>query len=197
MNDTPILVYYDFVDPLSWWVFEELEAAPDSIRSRVRWHGFELRPPPVPMTDRDDPDIADRWRSLHGLMNDTEASTVATVPAAPPHLVPWTRKAHELVLHAETLDLADATRERIFRAYVCEGVDIGRIDRLVELAAALGMDRSNTKAVLDVDRFDEAVATGRAEAIARGISSCPVVEVDGERRTGFHDRALLRTFLGT
>jgi predicted DsbA family dithiol-disulfide isomerase len=88
-------------------------------------------------------------------------------------------------------------RSRIFDAYVHEGMDIGRIDRLVELAAGLGLDRSNTRAVLDVDRFDHAVVDRRAQAAANGITAIPVVEVDGERLTGFHDAALLRTFLGT
>lgn len=197
MSDTQILVYYDFVDPLSWHLFELLRAFPESIRARVEWRGFELRPPPSPMTDIDDPEIADRWGSVRRQLEGAHGAAVATAPIAPPRLVPWTRKAHEVVLHAEASDLGDAMRERIFHAYVQEGADIGRIDRLVDLAAGLGLDRSNSKAVLDVDRFDEAVTKVRMDAIARGITSCPVVEMDGERRTGFHDAALLRTFLGT
>ena len=195
MSDTQILVYYDFVDPLSWHLFELLRAFPESTRARVAWRGFEVRPPPSPLTDIDDPEIADRWKAVRRHLEGADGAVATSI--APPRLVPWTRKAHELVLHAEASDRGDAMREKIFHAYVQEGVDIGRIDRLVELAAGIGLDRSNSKAVLDVDRFDEAVTKVRTDAIARGITSCPVVEMDGERRTGFHDAALLRTFLGT
>lgn len=197
MNEAPIHVYYDFVDPLSWLVFEQLGALPETARARLKWIGFELRPPPTPLTDIDHPEIASRWEAAreHSVEASEPSEPVAIL--APPSLVPWTRKAHELVLHADEHDRSDEMRSRIFAAYVTEGVDIGRIDRLVELAVDVGLERTNTKAVLDVDRFDAAVAEQRDTALSLGIESTPTVEVDGERHTGFHDAALLRTFLGT
>lgn len=197
MNDTPIRVYFDFVDPLSWLLSKQLANTPEPLQARIEWRAFELRPPPTPLTDLDDPEIADRWQMVHKASVAGVDRSAGENPVAPPRLVPWTRKAHEVVLHAREHDLGDAMRCRIFDAYVHEGTDIGRIDRLVELAEGLGLDRSHTKAVLDVDRFDSTVREGRAEAEALGITTSPVLEANGDRITGFHDAALLRTFLGT
>ena len=197
MNDTPIRVYYDFVDPFSWLLSKQLASAPEPLQARLEWTGFELRPPPVPLTDLDDPEIAGRWQTVLAAIAGEDGRLLGGDSVAPPRLVPWTRKAHEAVLHAGEHDLGEAMRRRIFEAYVHEGTDIGRIDRLVELAAGLGLDRSNTRAVLDVDRFDHAVLERRTQAASNGITVIPVVEANGERLTGFHDAALLRTFLGT
>jgi predicted DsbA family dithiol-disulfide isomerase len=142
--------YFDFVDPLSY--LQEIELAGLGAVGSIEPIGFELAPPPAPLTS-----VADeRWQRRYAEARTLPAADGVTL--APPPLVPWTRKAHELHLLARESGRADEVRRAIFEAYFGRGEDIGRVDRLVEVAAGLGLDRTTVKAALDVDRFDEEVA---------------------------------------
>jgi predicted DsbA family dithiol-disulfide isomerase len=109
--------------------------------------------------------------------------------------VPWTRKAHELHAFASARDLGDRVRAAIFEAYFDAGRDIGRVDVLVDVAAAAGIDRTEAKAVLDVDRHGAEVAAVRAEAVELGVDDVPTVRVDGRLERGFPDPVLIGTLL--
>ena len=113
----------------------------------------------------------------------------------PPDLVPWTRKAHELALFAQESGVGDVVRTRIFETYLLEGGDIGRVDVLVELGRQAGLDATETKAVLDVDRYEAAVVEARGSAEELGISDTPTLVVEERRLRGFHNRTTLGTFL--
>lgn len=177
-------IYFDLIDPLSYLVAKEIDGVEDF--PGLTWRPFELRPPPAPMTTSDDPALASRWRLAR------EAGP--SVGFAPGELVPWTRKAHELLLHAPP-GRADTLRLRVFEAYLLEGRDIGRIDVLVELARSAGLDATATKAVLDVDRHEADVRTARLEADADDITDTPVIVRGHRRLEGFHNRTALGTFL--
>ena len=114
-------------------------------------------------------------------------------------LVPWTRKAHELIAHATAHDAssADAVRLAVAVAYALEGRDIGRVDVLVEIGIANGLDRTETKAVLDVDRYEADVARAAREAATAQVTRTPTIIVGSERFEGFHNRTALGTLLGT
>lgn len=205
MDETPTTFYFDFTDPLSFLVARSLADLAATATGELIWHPFELRPPPTPLIGVDDPSFAARWS--------TARERAPDVPFAPPRLVPWTRKAHELVAYAaedvtedgtpaagstaDTNELAELIRGRLFEAYHLEGRDIGRVDVLVDLAVGAGLDRTRTKAVLDVDRHEAAISSGRDAALAEGIDQTPTVVRGGTRLEGFHDRAALGTLLGT
>ena len=87
--------------------------------------------------------------------------------------VPWTRKAHELCEFARERDCLHAVRRALFRAHFIDHTDIGRIDLLVEIAQAVGLERSETKAVLDVDRYAGAVLQSRENALGQGVTDVP------------------------
>jgi predicted DsbA family dithiol-disulfide isomerase len=179
--------YFDFVDPLSYLQEVELSglAAPGSIEAI----GFELAPPPAPLTSLDD----QRWQRRYAEARTLPAAGGVTL--APPPLVPWTRKAHELHLLARESGRADEVRRAIFESYFGRGEDIGRVDRLVELAAGLGFDRTAVKAALDVDRYDAGVAEARRSAAEAGVVDTPSIAVSTGILRGFHNRAALGSLL--
>ncbi len=191
MSDPAVTIHFDFVDPLSYLLARELAALVPTSDGRLSWSPFELHPPPTPLVTVDDPSLQGRWAEARRL------AAHRGVELAPPRLVPWTRKAHELVLHAAETDLDDAVRDRIFEAYMREGRDIGRVDVLVALASDAGLDRTRTKAVLDVDRFEARVAALREAAAAEGVTDAPTVVHGAGRLEGFHNRDRLGTLLGT
>lgn len=189
MTSSPVRIYFDFSDPISFLLAREIDGLEDGERLPITWSPFEFLPPPAPLTGQSDPALSARWLIARSL------SREAGVALAPPDLVPWTRKAHELALYAAEAGVGRAVRSSIFEAYFLSGIDIGRVDLLVPIAVAAGLDATEAKATLDVDRFDEAVTQARAAATEAGISETPVI-VRGERRLeGFHNRTALGTFL--
>jgi predicted DsbA family dithiol-disulfide isomerase len=177
--------YFDFVDPLSYLTelaIRDLEASRGIEVERV---GYELRPPPAPLTDFHDSFWSARWGAAR--------LAGAGIPWNPAALVPWTRKAHELQLFADERGVGAVIRQAIFEAYLERARDIGRIDELVEIARAKGLDPSETKAVLDVDRHREQLLDIRREADSLGLVELPALLVHGGLVQGFRNPTDLST----
>ena len=189
MPNSPAAFYFDFIDPLSYLLEIELEAVVGPTDERVARIGFEIRPPPAPLTDIDDPAIASRWDVARAVAEELGLSL------SPPRLVPWSRKAHELHLYAASRDLGPNIRAAVFDAYFVGGCDIGRIDVLVEVARSAGLDVTETKAVLDVDRFEAELTAARDRAASADVVDAPVLVLGSARLEGFHNRSTLGTFL--
>lgn len=191
MYDVRPRLYFDFVDPGSLLVRGRIAA----LGLDCTLVGFEMRPPPDTLVDPADPAWTAYWDEVAPGLR-----ALGCPPRLPP-LVPWTRKAHELMCQAEAAapdddDLAERLRDRVFRAYVEEGADIGRIDVLVPLAEEAGLDRTETRAVLDVDRWRDTVEAARADAVRAGVRGVPTLLHRGRRLEGVHDEETLRAFLG-
>jgi len=180
-------LYFDLVDPLSYLVERELGSLETG--ALVERVPFELRPPPRPLVLIDDDTLAERWAAARSL------AARAGLALSPPRLVPWSRKAHELVALAAAHGVADLVRRAAFDAYMLGGQDIGRVDVLVEIAREAGLDRTEAKAVLDVDRHEEDVLAARRRATADRVEDAPVLVGRSGRLEGFHNREALRTFL--
>ena len=189
MDSTPIRFWFDYADPLSYVqdrvLTAVLDEAPETPVERIP---LELRPPPAPLIDPEGSWWRNRW--TQALAAAAEAGIVMSAPS----IVPWTRKAHELVEHARESGLEAAVHGAIFDAFFGKGLDIGRIDVLVELAMDLGLDRTSTKATLDVDRH-AATVTSWAD-VSGAPSEPPVIAVGPTFLRGFHNHDDLRTFLG-
>lgn len=190
MSDARPRLFFDFVDPGSYLMDLRLERLAAGLGRTVERVPFELRPPPEPLLDAAAPGFVAYWNDMARLL---EAEGVHAVR---PALVPWTRKAHELVLHASEQGDPGPVRRALFRRFHEDGQDIGRVDVLLEVALAAGLDRTATKAVLDVDRHADGVRRARAEGEARGVRGVPTLTVDEDRLEGIHDEEAIRAFLG-
>lgn len=181
--------YFDFVDPLSYVQEIELGRLDPALGGRVERIGFELVPPPAPLTSIHD----ERWRRRYAEARVSAAA--AGITLSPPPFVPWTRKAHELHAFSREHGRGDDVRRAIFEAYFGREEDIGRVDRLVALAVPLGFDRTAVKAALDVDRYQEDVVRDREEATESGIVDVPSIALSGGILRGFHNRESLGSLL--
>lgn len=183
--------YFDYLDPLSYLVDRELRAVLDGASTlELERVPLELCPPPEPLLDPDGRRWRERWEAARRIAADREPVTLDE-----PRILPWTRKAHELVAHARESGKGEEIHRALFEALFARGLDIGRVDVLVGLAGEAGLDAMETKAVLDVDRHAEEVATLRRVALEAAGGEPPVVARGGERLRGFHNREALRTFL--
>ena len=176
MPNRPLVFHFDFVDPGSRLAAHLIDEA--GVADAVEWRGFELRPPPRPLIDPTAPD----WQTYHA--RTIEFARGFGVPMATPQLVPWTRKAHELAEFAREGDCDHTVRRALFEAHFVDLTDIGRIDLLVEIAHRAGLDRTEAKAVLDVDRYTDAVLGQRAAARTQGVTLVPALVAGGRRLEG-------------
>jgi predicted DsbA family dithiol-disulfide isomerase len=88
--------------------------------------------------------------------------------------------AHRLLHWAGTLGKQDAMKERLMRAYQSEGAVISNPDVLVALAADIGLDATEARAVLDSDRYATDVRTDEQLAGELGITGVPFFVLAGK-----------------
>lgn len=86
--------------------------------------------------------------------------------------------AHRLVHLAAARGKAPALEERLMKGYFTDGIAIGEPAELVRLAADVGLDESEARAVLESARYAEAVRADEARARAFGISGVPFFAID-------------------
>ena len=189
MDETPPRLYYDYVDPLSLVVEHDVAALEQEGWTKVARHPLELRAPPAGLIHSDDPLWVRRWEQALSL------GKARGLQLHAPSLVPWSRKAHELALHAREKDLFEQVHPALFIAYLKEGRDIGRVDVLVSLAADVGLDREEVRTVLGVDRHAAELDGLRGEAERLGVRGVPTLLVAGERIEGVLPAEALRALL--
>ena len=181
--------YYDYVDPVSYNLNHRLQERAGIGRFTLMPRPFELNPPPSPLLDPEGEEFRRLWDRLN------EEGQALSVELRQPWIVPWTRKAHELAFHATEKNCFEEIHEAIFRAYLIEGRDIGRVDVLVEIARTGGLDPQDTKAVLDVDRHRKGVEEARAEGLGVGITTLPTLVWNEKKLEGNPSSETLRSFL--
>lgn len=112
-----------------------------------------------------------------------------------------TRLAHRLLLAAETQQdrsLQARLYDHLFRAYFCDGKNLGDRETLRSIAASTGLDADVASAALDGERF-ESVLDGRlGRAAVLGITAVPTFVIDdrwsipGAQDVEFFERTLGR-----
>jgi predicted DsbA family dithiol-disulfide isomerase len=181
--------FFDAVDPLSFVMYHVLRAAEEQRGVVAAPTPIECYPADAPLTDTEDPFWRLRWSEGERLAKGMGFSLVR------PGLVPRSGKAHELFLHAQESDLGEPALAAIFAAYFLEGRDIGRIDVLVDIALALGFDLTESKAVLDVNRYEDDALMGAKLAVEAGVTGVPALVTSAGALQGFHNQAAIGTFL--
>jgi predicted DsbA family dithiol-disulfide isomerase len=189
MAAVPVVVFSDFTCPFCHVTEAALRRLEDEGLAAPRYAAFELYPAPAPPGTPSEDDV----RAALPLAE--ELGVALRVPPSSPR----TRKAHEAARLAEQKGAGRAMRESLFAAHFGQGRDVGRIDVLVELGAALGVDATELKVVLDVDTFSGAVDADRALAARLGIAAVPALVVgagaDAELVMGAQPYAALRELL--
>ena len=107
------------------------------------------------------------------------------------------RLAQELAKWAESRGQGDLFHEAIFRAYFVEGINIGKVGELVALAKTIGLPEKETKLVLELRTFKEAVDNDWLRSRALGVTAVPTFVVDHQMVVGFQPYAVLEQFLKT
>jgi len=183
----------DVADPLSFLAHLQVRSVEQTTESHVQRVPVELRPPPAELIDADHPFWLQRWKQAETLAEELSLSL------RKPCLVPWSRKAHELLCHARAsgLDEAGQLLDLIFQAFLFKGKDIGRIDILVGIGQSVGLELSETKAVLDIDRYEAEASDTLKYAHSQKAGVPPVLIRGPKHLRDFHNDEAIGTFLAT
>jgi predicted DsbA family dithiol-disulfide isomerase len=107
-----------------------------------------------------------------------------------------TRDAHRLVHLAREHGLADAAKERLFRAYFTEGELLADPEVLRRLGGELGLPAEEVDDLLASDRFAQAVGDEQELAYGFGVQGVPFFAVDRARgASGAQDPEVLLALL--
>ena len=152
---------------------------------RVTWRSFELDPAAPAEREGDRAErLAEKYgmtvehaRQMERQMTETAAGEgldfrfdIARSGA--------TFDAHRVVHLAGEHGLQDAMKERLLRAYFSEGELMSDADTLVRLAAEVGLDPDEVRAMLAGDQFAAEVRDDERTAAQFGISAVPTFVVD-------------------
>jgi predicted DsbA family dithiol-disulfide isomerase len=152
---------------------------------RLTWRSFELDPG-APRTREGDG--ADHLARKYGTTREQALAMHANMTAvAASEGLPFrfdiarggnTFDAHRLVHLAAAHELEEQMQERLFRAYLCEGVAIGESASLEQLASEVGLPGDEVREVLHTDRFSDQVRDDERQAVELGITAVPFFVVD-------------------
>jgi predicted DsbA family dithiol-disulfide isomerase len=181
MTPVQALVFSDFTCPFSYVAEAGLWKLAGEAPLELAYRAFELYPVPRPLLFDS---LAERVSAALPLAEELG------IELRTPAVLPRTRKAHEVAALAAEKGLARPMREALYRAVFAQRLDVGRIDVLVRLAAAVGLDTTETKVVLDVDRLTGQVIRDAATAAQAGVRSVPTVVVGSGARARTIEGAL-------
>lgn len=91
-----------------------------------------------------------------------------------------TVKAHELLHYAKARGRQLEMKERLLGAYFVDGLHVGRIDQLADLAAEIGLDRDDVVRALTENEYLADVKADVALAAEYGIQGVPFFVIDGK-----------------
>jgi predicted DsbA family dithiol-disulfide isomerase len=83
------------------------------------------------------------------------------------------RLAQELGKWADTQPGGEATHDALYRAYFVDGVNVGDVEALLKVAAAVGLDVEAAREVLESRSFSDAVDEDWAKSRQYGVTGVP------------------------
>jgi predicted DsbA family dithiol-disulfide isomerase len=177
-GERPVVeVVFDYVDPGSYLVYQLVERwRSERAGAGVDWRPLELRPPGSEPVDAG----TSEWSAMQDALAG-DAAVLGLPFAPPPGILPRSRKAHEMALHAAERGNFEVVHRALFEARYEQGLDLGRIDVLVEVARAAGLDAAEVRTVLGVDRFRGDVESMRRDLLDQGIRGVPTLRIPGGR----------------
>jgi predicted DsbA family dithiol-disulfide isomerase len=159
---------------------------PERAAVKVSWRAFELDPSAPAQQDMSESYPARLAKKYGNTVAQAQQRIDQVVQLAAAEGLPFdfvhiqpgnTFDAHRLVHLAHVRGLQDAMKERLLRAYLCEGVAVGDPTNLLRLADQVGLDVDEAQGVLSTDSYATAVRADQREAQELGISGVPFFRI--------------------
>jgi len=171
-----VTVYFDYVCPyclLAETVINRAQAAANTA-VEIDWRPFELRPHPVPTLRPEDTYLPKVWRqSVYPIA--AQLGVPIRLPSASPQ--PRSTKAFELFCMASDRGIGNAYNLAVLNAFFRDDLDIGDPEVLADIAASVGLNRSEALAALADGRYTTRHQAALVEAIEHRIQSVPTIVI--------------------
>lgn len=89
-----------------------------------------------------------------------------------------TRDAHRVIHYAQSQGLGNEMKDRLLRGQFSEGAVVDDADQLAAMAADVGLDAAEVRAMLETDAYDDDVQSDIDEAAAAGVTGVPFFVFD-------------------
>lgn len=211
MQPLAIEVWSDIACPWCFIGKRRLETAlrqtPQAGPLSITWRAFELDPS-APKSYPDHPGHNERLARKYGVsIKEAEQMVLRVVNLGKPEGIDFDFEAlkggntfdgHRLLAFARATGAPgaqDALKERLLRAYFCEGVRMSDVNALSRLAADVGLDAEGALAVLTSDQYTDEVRRDEATAAQLGIRGVPFFKVGRYGVSGAQPAELLSQVL--
>jgi len=191
MTDTKSPLRIDIVSDVMcpWCIigYRQLATALEAsnVDHEIYWHPFELNPNMPP----EGQDIGEHLAEKYGTTPEQSAANRAMMTERGKELgfefnfaeglrMHNTFNSHQLLHWAQEQDRQNDLKQALFTAHFTHGRDLSADAVLVEIAGEIGLDRDEAKAVLDEQKFANAVRYEQQFWLQQGISGVPAVVFD-------------------
>lgn len=174
----------------------------DNIEVDIKFHPFELNPN-MPAEGQN---LREHIMEKYGISEQQSVENRARLVQAGEELgfafnftddsrMQNTFKAHQLIHFAAQNDLEEEMKLSLFNAYFTEGKDVNDLGVLVELAEAVGLNKSDAAQVLKSEKYAQVVREEETLWMQRGIQSVPTFVIGNQGVAGAQEPSTLAAFI--
>ena len=174
----------------------------DNIEVDIKFHPFELNPN-MPAEGQN---LREHIMEKYGISEQQSVENRARLVQAGEELgfafnftddsrMQNTFKAHQLIHFAAQNDLEEEMKLSLFNAYFTDGKDVNDLGVLVELAEAVGLNKSDAAQVLKSEQYAQVVREEETLWMQRGIQSVPTFVIGNQGVAGAQEPSTLAAFI--
>lgn len=178
---------------------QALAALSDKVEADIQWHPFELNP----AMGKEGQNLREHLAEKYGTTAEASISARETLTNLGAELgfafhfsddtkIYNTRKAHQLLMWAQSEGKQFELELALFKAYFTDGKNISDTQVLLEYAQQLGLETDVVKSVLEDESWAEAVASTEQQWLEAGINAVPAIIINRKHLiSGAQTRELL------
>jgi predicted DsbA family dithiol-disulfide isomerase len=191
-----LTMFSDFICPFCYIGFEVVRKLKPEFDIELDWRGYQIHPEwpaeGIPVSEYRAMDAETRrqvWDRIQSLANDAGFSM------KPPELLMNSRRALESAEFAKQAGAGEAFQERVYRAYFQEGLNIGNVAVLADLAHDVGLSRGELDQALAANRYSMKIKNAALASHQRGVSGVPTFFVGNFPMVGAQSETVMRQLL--
>jgi len=178
----PLDFYFDFSSPYGYLMSEKIDAVAARHGRKVRWHPILLgiifkATGGAPLT------LQNPAKAAYSIHDFERSARFMGIPYRHPSRFPLaTQNAARAYywLHGQDCALARQFAHAVYRALFVDDQDISAPETVIEIAAKLGVDRSNLENALQSPEIKARLKDEVDNALTIGVFGSPYVLIDGE-----------------
>lgn len=193
----PIDFYFDFSSPYGYLASTRIDALAAEYGRSVHWHPILLGA--VFKVAGNQPLVAIPLKGAYSWHDLARTARFNGIEYRQPSLFPqstqsaaramlWIQEQHG---HAPAIRFAHA----VYAAMFVQDIDISSTSQVLDIAAALGMDRAALAAALETTEIKDKLKAEVTQAIERGVFGAPFIIADDEAFWGFDRFTQLAAYL--